>query len=295
MKVRVVALAASAMLVLTFIVSHPAAAQFPGRPGRFVSTADGLTTVARDGSHPRILKLGPALKNAGVEYPSYTPRGRSIVFDASRDADPDYEIYRVSARGGKAVQLTLNDRTDWGPDQGPDRIAYVCVRGGDDEICTMRLDGSSVRQITSNDANDWNPKWTPDGSRIVFSSDRRGTMDIFSMRPDGTGTRRLTDDPGDELEPDMSPSGKRIVFWSNLVAPGSLVVMRADGTHQNILAVATPYPGEPRTPVWSPNGTRIAFGTTDQIWTRTPTDDLGAIKVVVASGAGNNIGWQPLP
>jgi hypothetical protein len=47
--------------------------------------------------------------------------------------------------------------------------------------------------------------------------------------------------------------------------------------------------------VWSANGERIAFRTSDQIWTRTPDDDTSRIHVVVMSGAGNNIGWQPRP
>jgi len=283
----------SIIAALALVGAQPAGAQFPGRPGRFVGTTNGLTTFAKDGTDPTMLQLGAKLVGAGVEYPEFTPNGKAIVFDASTGSDPDYEIYRVPAGGGKAVQLTHNTATDWGAEQGPDRIVFVCTRGSNDEICTMKPDGSGIRRLTTNTDEDWDPTWTPDGSRIVFSSNRRGSHDIYSMKADGTGTRRLTDGSGDELEPDVSPDGRRIVYARN--ASNMLVVMRIDGTHANTLAVPSPYPSRLRTPTWSPNGKRIAFETSDQIVTRSPTDDTSAIKTVVASGAGNNIAWQSRP
>src|SRR5262249_49880217 len=156
--------------------------------------------------------------------------------------------------------------------------------------CTMRKDGSDLRRLTRNAADEWNPKWTPDGSRIVFSSDRHGNHDIYSMKPDGTGVRRLTDASAGEFEPDASPNRRRVVFWTDATPPGRLVVMNIDGTHRNALAVDAPYPGDPRTPVWSPNGRRISFGVVHQIWTREPNDDTSAIHTVVPSGSSDNIG-----
>jgi Tol biopolymer transport system component len=281
-------------LVLSIAAAPSSEAQFPGHVGRFVSRAAGLTTYAKDGSGPKILDLGPQLEGQNAEYPSFTPNGKAIVFDATTKTG-DSEIFRIKAGGGTAVQLTHNTTLDWGPDQGPSLIVFVCDRASNDEICTMRPDGSGLKRLTKNDDEDWNPKWSPDGSRIVFSSDRRATHDIFSMKPDGTGVRRLTADFGDELEPDWSPDGTRIVFWTNSTNPGSLVVIHSDGSHRNVLAVASPYPDDPRTPVWAPNGTRIAFGVGDQIWTRRPNDDTTAIRTVVSSGSKDNIGWQPLP
>jgi len=293
MKLRTAFAIALVGSALAIVAAPPSGAQFPGRIGRLVSTANGLTTYAKDGSHPKTLNLGPLLAGQDTEYPSYTPSGTAIVFDATTPAG-DNEIFRVAAGGGTATQLTHNTTLDWGPQQGPDLIVFVCHRGPDDEICTMRKDGSGLRRLTRNGADEWNPKWTPNGSRIVFSSDRHGSHDIYSMKPDGTGVRRLTDGPAGEFEPDVSPDGRRIVFWSDATNPGQLVVTNMDGTHRNVLKVDTPYPDDPRTPVWSPNGKRIAFGVADQIWTREPNDDTGAIHAVVSSGSSDNIGWQPL-
>jgi Tol biopolymer transport system component len=294
MKHKVIVVAVLGMAIGVIAAAPPSVAQFPGRPGRFVSRANGLTSYARDGSGAKKLNLGTKLQGKHVEYPSFTPSGKAIVFDGPSEA-ADTEIFRVKAGGGTARQLTRNTTLDWGPDQGPSRIVFVCVRASGDEICTMKLDGTGLKRLTKNDADDWNPKWSPDGSRIVFSSDRRGSHDIFSMKANGTGVRRLTDDPAGEFEPDVSPNGARIVFWSDATNPGRLVTIRSDGTGWNVLAVDSPYPGDPRTPVWSPNGKRIAFGVADQIWTRQPNDDTSAIKIAVTSGSVDNIGWQPIP
>ncbi len=159
----------------------------------------------------------------------------------------------------------------------------------------MRRDGTRVRRLTDNDDQDWNPKFSPNGRWIAFSSDRRGDHEIFKMRADGTKVRRLTEEIGDDLEPDWSPDGDRIVFVNDAIDPGNVFVMNANGSGLDLLATLGAYPSTPRTPVWSPNGRRIAFVTGDEIWTRPPNDDTGAIRVPVTSGAGNNIGWQPLP
>jgi hypothetical protein len=44
--------------------------------------------------------------------------------------------------------------------------------------------------------NDWFPRWSPDGSRIVFTSEQDGDPEIYLMQADGTGGIRLTTAPG---------------------------------------------------------------------------------------------------
>jgi hypothetical protein len=44
----------------------------------------------------------------------------------------------------------------------------------------------------------WEPAWSPDGSRLAYTSDRDGDMDIWMMNPDGSGQTHLTDNPANE-------------------------------------------------------------------------------------------------
>ena len=97
---------------------------------------------------------------------------------------------------------------------------------------------------------DSGPDWSPDGSLIVFSSNREGGG-LFVVRPDGTGIRRLTETRG--RSPEWSPDGTEIAFEG----PGGLRVMAADGTGERVLV-----PGRAERgvwPTWSPDGRRIAF------------------------------------
>ena len=86
-------------------------------------------------------------------------------------------------------------------------------------------DGGAPLQLTDNDVFDGNPDWSPDGSRLVFTSDRDGGLEIYMMNADGSGTIQLTDDDVDNGAADWSPDGTRIVF------DGFDAERRASGVH----------------------------------------------------------------
>lgn len=103
-----------------------------------------------------------------------------------------------------------------------DRIAFVSDRDGNKEIYLMELVGTTVvslTNLTNNPADDYDPVWSPDGTRIAFVSNR---------------------------DPNLAEC------WPN----DEIYVMDADGSHVTRL---TDNPALDWTPVWSPDGTRIAF------------------------------------
>ena len=53
-------------------------------------------------------------------------------------------------------------------------ITFVSDRDGNREIYSMDADGGNQINLTVNPAADLRPKWSPDGTRIVFASDRDG-------------------------------------------------------------------------------------------------------------------------
>lgn len=80
------------------------------------------------------------------------------------------------------------------------------------------------------------PDFSPDGTRIAFTSNRDQQGEIYVMKPDGSGQRRLTRRAGDDWEPDFSPDGKRIAFWQ---LPGTVWLMNADGSGLKRLVAGT--------------------------------------------------------
>jgi len=68
----------------------------------------------------------------------------------------------------------------------------------------MNADGSGKTNITNNPALDGSPVWSPDGTRIAFTSDRKGISDIYTMDADGSNVVQVTTDSQD-MDPDWQP------------------------------------------------------------------------------------------
>ncbi len=66
----------------------------------------------------------------------------------------------------------------------------------------MNADGSEQANLTNNEAIDWSPAWSPDGSKIIFVSDRdEKNPEIYVMNADGTEQTRLTHNPAEDILP----------------------------------------------------------------------------------------------
>ena len=74
------------------------------------------------------------------------------------------------------------------------------------EIFTVNLDGTRLRRLTNVPGIDFNPAWSPDGTQIVFRSDRTGFTHIWKMRADGSRQIQLTTvDFSGGVDPDWQP------------------------------------------------------------------------------------------
>ena len=70
----------------------------------------------------------------------------------------------------------------------------------------MNVDGSNQTNISNHGGDDQYPRWFPNGTRIVFSSNRTGDYEIYVMNIDGTNLQNLTNTPGyDDTYPCWSP------------------------------------------------------------------------------------------
>jgi Tol biopolymer transport system component len=78
----------------------------------------------------------------------------------------------------------------------------------------MNADGTDQRRLTTDAAFDADPTFSPDGTRLAFTSTRDGNTQIYVMAVDGSAQRRLTFDPAVDQLADWSPDGSRIAFES---------------------------------------------------------------------------------
>jgi Tol biopolymer transport system component len=112
------------------------------------------------------------------------------------------------------------------------------------------------------------PRWSPDGSRIAFSSNRAHyegaspdtgppDMDLWVVNADGRGLARLTHDPANEHDPAWAPDGQSLVYNSDRDSRGDLFrLVLATGT---VTRLTQHFVGRAIMPAPSPDGTRIAF------------------------------------
>lgn len=132
------------------------------------------------------------------------------------------------------------------------RLAFVSGRNGSVDIFTMNDDGSGLIQLTTSPDWEYGPRWSPDGRRLVYTSEMSATSEvsIYVMNADGTEKRRLS---GNAHLPAWSPDGRKIAFVSN--EHNGIYVINADGT--GLLRLTTQ--GLNLYPAWAPDGQRIAF------------------------------------
>jgi Tol biopolymer transport system component len=117
------------------------------------------------------------------------------------------------------------------------------------------------------------PIVSPDGSRILFVSNRGGAQDLFLIAADGTGETQLTHTPEEESAPGWTADGKRVLFSVFANDASRLYSIDPDGKNQREIASVAG-----RAPTLSPDGKRLVYmaGT----WTAT--------RLMVSSADGSN-------
>jgi Tol biopolymer transport system component len=164
-----------------------------------------------------------------------------------------------------------------------EQLAVVSGEGTSAEIYLVNSDGPGSTQLTSNSVLDEDPAWSPDGSQIVFASEREGNREIYVMNADGSNAVRLTTSSATESSPAWSPDGNRIAFVSSRDGDREIYVMNADGTNPERL---TSSPGSDLDPTWSPDGRQLAYS----------SERGGVPRIYVMDATGNGqrqvtLGW----
>ena len=128
--------------------------------------------------------------SAGDDSPQYSPDGRRIAFDSSRQVG-NFAIWIANADGTGLSQITnigspFSGTPRWSPD-GRWLAFDAFEKGAGWDIWRVEASGSSPRQLTHGPGDNVIPSWSRDGSSIYFESSRSGRPEIWRI-PAGGGT-----------------------------------------------------------------------------------------------------------
>lgn len=139
------------------------------------------------------------------------------------------------------------------------KIAFAGNATGNYEIYSINPDGTGLTNLTNNPASDVLPAWSPDGTKIAFSSRFRPgdtSREIYVMNADGSGQQRLTNNAAFDSVPSWSPDGSKIIFTSGRDGNAEIYVMNADGSNQTRL---TDHTGGDFSARYHPGESKILF------------------------------------
>lgn len=218
-----------------------------------------LFVMDRDGASVRRLTGG---KTQDL-FSQWSPDGSEITYTAlvsGMDGQSGAGVRVVDVATGQRRRLSkgkMDVNARWSPDG--DWIVFSGFRQGDYELLLVPSAGGPVQRLTNNGGHDFFPRWDVDGDSIVYTA-TVGTLQfprhLYRLEVPGLVSNQLTPENTSDEEGVISPDGSMIAFVRCDTSQCALWVMNSDGSAQRELFAAG-LAGN--VPVWSPDGTRIAF------------------------------------
>ena len=230
----------------------------------------------------------------------FSSDGKQLIFQSKRDELKCDQIFTMNIDGSNVKMVSNGEgRTTCSYFlKGGKKVLYASTHGGakecppnpdfskgyvwavypDYEIYTSTPDGKKIKKLTDTPGYDAEATVSPDGKKIIFTSERDGDLDLYSMDTNGKNVKRLTDEIGYDGGAFFSPDSKQIVYrashpttaeetkrYKDLLAQHLIVpttfeifVMNADGTNKRQV---TKLNAASFAPFFTPDGKRILFCT----------------------------------
>ena len=245
------------------------------------------------------------LINVRDMYPNPSPDGSSLVFESNRVGAG--QVFVMNMDGSQVTQLTDFEFGAETPVFSPDgrQIAFAAyTEPGNNDVFVMNADGSGLTQLTRSPGYDGHPHWSADGARIVFNSDRTTPgldadlemswsdrwHEIFSMSADGGDVQQHSRCRAVCTYGSLSPDGSKLLYRKTISGPGlnwslglsernsEVFISDLNGDNEINLSLNAAFDGWP---VWSPDGSQIAFASN-----RSGPALTGSIWLISADGSG---------
>ena len=213
------------------------------------------------------------------EQPAFSPDGKLLAYVT--DDRGNLDIVVQPRGGGPPIRVAATDSDEAQPAWSPDgtKIAFCSARDhggrlsvvlgqealtelvdgrGGDLFIAPALGGTAVKLVEDG----YYPAWSPDGTHIVFQSNRGGKWDLWTISADGGAPARLTNDTEFDYQPSWSPDGKWIAYGSGTAGVTNVRVVPAAGGAPLELTHGATFVLHPS---WSPGGRSIVYSALDNV------------------------------
>jgi len=219
-----------------------------------LQSSEQICIMDADGSNYHRLTLDDNYRHF---YSSLSPDGKSVVYSGFDPQSRRFEIYDYDLSKSTTKPLTDNFGDLNGPEISPDLKTIVFTRYTTDPnhptLWLMDREGGNYRQVSTISA--WDPTWSPDGTRILFASDKDGLDQLFVVNVDGSRLTKVSNLPALRGRSDWSQKNL-IVTYSGGPWAREIYIMNPDGSNQHQVS---PSGGDSQGPSFSPDGNWIAF------------------------------------
>ncbi len=211
-----------------------------------------LAIMDQDGANMRNLSDGRVIELS----PRFSPNRQEITYMSYEGDRP--RVFLLQIETGQREDVGAFPGMTFAPRFSPDgqRVIMSLLRDdGNSNIYAVDLRSKQTTRLTTSNAIDTSPSYSPDGSQVVFTSDRAGREQLYVMGADGSGQNRISFGDGKYSTPVWSPRGDLIAFTKQSGGEFQIGVMRPDGSGERILSSGNLQEG----PTWAPNGRVIMF------------------------------------
>ena len=158
--------------------------------------------------------------------PALRAQDSTVADTTKKEENPRKEGLQLEPT--RKLQFTTREGSWISLDVSPDGQSIVFDLLGD--IYTLPMEGGAATPLTQGMAFDAQPRFSPDGSRIVFVSDRKGGPGVWIMSLDKTDTVQVTSGKSNGYQsPEWTPDGQYIVVSRDAQGPFRLHMYHVDG------------------------------------------------------------------
>jgi Tol biopolymer transport system component len=159
-------------------------------------------------------------KKLRASEPQFSPDGRSIVCVLNQDGTHRLAVMNADGSGLREIRSGVGGVQLYAPQYSPDgsRILFGIFESGTREVASIASDGSDFRYEIQSPNDERDARWTPDGSGVVFASDRTGIFNIYGMNTETGEVDQLTNVVGGAFMPDLALDGTLV--YSEYTAKG---------------------------------------------------------------------------